>query len=554
MIQAAIFRSESPLLESAIAKLSPGIFSHPVWVRFGNCKNTSSLKTIHDLFTEADKLLQDKPDEACQVLFVCAVFQHYGGQSTKALNTLQKIQELAEKSRLNQELICSLWGSAAVCYQQGLVDTSVRYLAELQSFLSMQDEWVLADFVDVVQQAMGQPEIHQAHTQENLLDGSLTIPFQWLNTWGISPKTYALDARSRKRAKHLEPKKNLFFSLDGWRSLRFRFAGELKVLWTESHSRTGLKRVPFWEAIINRLRNNEIAETTDLETIKAPAVSPEIVTVTEPTMQIHPFIDTRSDPKEASAPFLSISVHMLGPFRLTIQDIALNLPSSRSLSLLKYLLLNHKQNTPREMLIDLFWSEVSMERGRNNLNVAMNGIRTALRMVTDTPVIHYRDNAYGFVPDVQFWLDVEEFEQLVASGRRCESQKKLRASLADYESAISLYQGDFLEENPYENWTVLPRERLRLAYLDTLDRLNRINFSQEKYAMCITLSQLILSRDRCREDAHCMLMRCYSRQRQDHLALRQYQACVEALHMELDVAPAPETVKIYDLIRHHKPV
>jgi DNA-binding SARP family transcriptional activator len=245
---------------------------------------------------------------------------------------------------------------------------------------------------------------------------------------------------------------------------------------------------------------------------------------------------------------------MLGNFSLTIQETALNLPSSRSLSLLKYLLLNHKQNTPREMLIDIFWPEVSMERGRNNLNVAMNGIRNALRTVTDAPVIFYKESAYGITPDVQFWLDVEEFDRLVASGRRRESKDKLKASVADYESALSLYQGDFLEENPYEGWAILPRERLRLAYLDTLDRLNQINFNQENYAMCIALSQHILTRDRCREDAHCLLMRCYSRQGQDHLALRQYQACVEALRLELDVTPAPKTNKLYEQIRQHKSV
>ena len=149
---------------------------------------------------------------------------------------------------------------------------------------------------------------------------------------------------------------------------------------------------------------------------------------------------------------------------------------------------------------------------------------------------------------------MEEFERLIDSGRRLEARDKLSSSISDYEAAVSLYRGDFLEENPYENWTVLPRERLRLAYMATLDRLSQIYFNQKRYAMCITLSQRILARDRCREDAHSTLMRCYSRQGQDHLALRQYQACVEALRIELDVTPAPETTKLYEQIRHHKHV
>jgi DNA-binding SARP family transcriptional activator len=154
---------------------------------------------------------------------------------------------------------------------------------------------------------------------------------------------------------------------------------------------------------------------------------------------------------------------------------------------------------------------------------------------------------------MQIWLDVEEFEHLVSAGQRLESRNQ-SAAVSEYEAAISLYQGDFLQENPYEGWTVLTRESLRMAYLNTLDSLSRIYFSQERYAACIMASQRILDRDRCREDAHCMLMRCYSRQGQDHMALRQYQMCVESLRLELDVGPAPGTTQLIQQIREHRPV
>ncbi len=101
--------------------------------------------------------------------------------------------------------------------------------------------------------------------------------------------------------------------------------------------------------------------------------------------------------------------------------------------------------------------------------------------------------------------------------------------MTEYEIAINLYRGDFLSDTPYDSWTVLDRERLRISYLETLDHLSQIYFSQERYSACAPLCQLILSRDLCREDAHCRLMQCYSRLGQGPLALRQYQICVEAL-------------------------
>lgn len=167
-------------------------------------------------------------------------------------------------------------------------------------------------------------------------------------------------------------------------------------------------------------------------------------------------------------------------------------------------------------------------------------------------MIIYEAGTYSLAPGLQLWLDVEEFERCVKSGQRLEAQSQLTAAVTEYEAAISLYQGDFLQENPYEEWTVLDRERLRFAYLDTLDRLSQIYFEEERYSACRSACQLILARDPCREDAHCLLMRCYSRQGQYHLALRQYQLCVEAVHMELDVEPAAETKKLSEQIRRRE--
>jgi DNA-binding SARP family transcriptional activator len=46
------------------------------------------------------------------------------------------------------------------------------------------------------------------------------------------------------------------------------------------------------------------------------------------------------------------------------------------------------------------------------------------------------------------------------------------------------------------------------------------------------------------------LMRCYCRQGQRHLALRQYHLCTEVLTRELGVPPTQETTTLYDHIRN----
>ena len=98
------------------------------------------------------------------------------------------------------------------------------------------------------------------------------------------------------------------------------------------------------------------------------------------------------------------------------------------------------------------------------------------------------------------------------------------------------------------------REHLLLAYLDVLDRLSGLYLGRRQYGACVALSRLLVRRDPCREDGHRRLMRCLTRQGQPHLALRQYQACADALDRELGVDPDPATVALARRIRQHQPV
>jgi DNA-binding SARP family transcriptional activator len=255
------------------------------------------------------------------------------------------------------------------------------------------------------------------------------------------------------------------------------------------------------------------------------------------------------------APASTLIVHLLGPLRVTLAERAVeSWPSGRGRALFKYLLAHREQPTPRDVLMDMFWPDAAPEAARNSLNVAIHGLRQALKTAADLPVVLFQDGAYGLNPALSIWVDIDEFERHVQAGRQLEAAGQLAAATTEYEVATSLYQGDFLADDPYEEWPVLARERLRVAYLDTLDRLAQLYFSQGQYVACAALCQRTLAQDNCREDAHCRLMRCYSRQGQQHLALRQYQACAEALRSELDIEPAPTTVQLYERIRRRERV
>ena len=250
-----------------------------------------------------------------------------------------------------------------------------------------------------------------------------------------------------------------------------------------------------------------------------------------------------------------VSVHLLGPMSVVIDDVPVDeWSSARIRSLFGYLLTHRKPWPAREVLMEVFWPESSPKASRNSLNVAIHGLRRVLREAKDVPIIVYSGGSYRLHPDVHLWLDVEEFDKLVERGRLHEDGGETDQATAAYEFATGLYRGEFLADDPYDDWAALIRERLRLAYLDTLGRLSNLHFNAGRYAASANLCQRIIEQDPCREDAYRRLMRCYSRQGQPHLALIQYRACVRTLESELGVAPDLATVTLHNQIRRHEPV
>jgi DNA-binding SARP family transcriptional activator len=250
-----------------------------------------------------------------------------------------------------------------------------------------------------------------------------------------------------------------------------------------------------------------------------------------------------------------LTVHLLGQLKVRLDDVPVDdWPSGRGRSLFKYLVTHRDPWPRREVLMDAFWPDALPAAARNSLNVAVHGLRRALRAGAAGPVVVLEGGVYRLDQRVRLWLDVDEFERHAAAGRRLEAAGDLAGAVAAYERAAALYQGDFLADDPYEEWPVLAREQLLVTYLEVLDRLSGLYFGQHQYGACIALCRQLVHRDPCREDAHRRLMRCYSRQGQPHLALRQYQACVDALHQELLVDPEPATADLAGQLRRHQPI
>ena len=221
----------------------------------------------------------------------------------------------------------------------------------------------------------------------------------------------------------------------------------------------------------------------------------------------------------------------------------------RGTSILRYLLSRRQHSCARDELLEEFWPDVPTAAARNRLQVAVSGVRRAFADVTALNVVEYGDQGYRVNPELQVDVDVERFDQELRAAEVAERTGDREVARTAYQQAISLYRGDFAADAPFEQWTLLPRESLRIKLVDALDRLSRIELADHRIDDCIGTAHHMLDIDPCREDAHRLLMRCYAVQGRIYQALRQYEFCSRILRATIDASPASATTDLFHVIR-----
>lgn len=245
-----------------------------------------------------------------------------------------------------------------------------------------------------------------------------------------------------------------------------------------------------------------------------------------------------------------LEAKLLGGFEFTVDGRVVSFQNGpRGLMLLKYLLAHHPRPQQRDVLMDVFWPGVDPDRARSRLHVALSGLRRSFKGLIDVPVVEFRAGRYQISSELGLQTDVGDFERLAAKAADAEQAGDSATAIECCERAIDVYRGDFLVDEPYEDWALLRRETLRVKYLDLLDRLTTSYLAHERIGECISAAQHILHQDACREDAHRLLMRCYARQGRIHQVARQFELCARAIQSALGCEPSEATAALYRSIR-----
>jgi DNA-binding SARP family transcriptional activator len=220
--------------------------------------------------------------------------------------------------------------------------------------------------------------------------------------------------------------------------------------------------------------------------------------------------------------------------------------NGKALTILKYLLANRARPVSQDHLMGWLWPDSSLKKARWSLNSAVHGLR---KLLGDCPslasvnCVLLEEGHYRLCPDVRVTTDVDEFDGRYEKGRRLEGSDA--GGGRQVRGGHRAVRGDYLVEDPYEDWTMVERERLSNAYVEMLGRLAVHYAESGQLQECIGACYQVLEKDRCHEDSHRLLMRCYVRLGRRGGALRQYRLCERILHQDYGTAPSPETRNLF---------
>ena len=246
----------------------------------------------------------------------------------------------------------------------------------------------------------------------------------------------------------------------------------------------------------------------------------------------------------------AISAAFLGQFRLSVGSEGIpesRWKSKKARTLMKYLLcMRDKGFLDKEILMELLWPNEDPQKSARRFHVALAALRKVLEPSiikgTKSSYIKRSGGAYRIDIGKDGHLDIEAFKTLF---KRATKFKDSEESIPLYMKVESLYRGDFLQEDPYEQWCVDEREKYRQNYLFALKKIIHYHEKKQDYATCISYAEKYLKIEPYEENVLRSLMQYYAFNGNKPMIIRIYEKFKTSIHQELDCAPSHETETLY---------
>lgn len=252
-----------------------------------------------------------------------------------------------------------------------------------------------------------------------------------------------------------------------------------------------------------------------------------------------------------------LHLSFLGQPQIRKDGVPIEIDRRKAIALVTYLAVTGERHT-RDKLAGLLWPHEK----RDNARAALRRSLTAVRRAIGSEWIVADGVKVGMNLSEELWLDVKQFNVLLAKYEEISSQgdRERAESLSLLAEVAKLYQTDFLSQfaldsnTDFSDWQLLQTENLRRRFAQTLDRLVAGYAKQQEYELAIVYGRRRVNLDPLHEPGHRALMRLYAASGQGSLAIHQFRECEARLRKELGVEPDPLTRKLFEEITARRQV
>lgn len=231
----------------------------------------------------------------------------------------------------------------------------------------------------------------------------------------------------------------------------------------------------------------------------------------------------------AVEPGLQVRLRCLGPAQVTGADDELIKFETRKHVLLLYYLARHPgRPVSRDELIDLFWHGDDERKARHSLSHAVSLINKSLHIEAIIPA----GSSRLLLKEGIVWLDVREFERLVAEGQMIEARLLWDGTL---------FEGYWIRKAPkVEEWIGNERSRVERTFRRVLHEVIEEHRSTGDHEMMRNEAETLLGLDDLDEKAMLAYLEALTLLGDRTLALRSYAAFERKITDELSAAPSSE--------------
>lgn len=216
----------------------------------------------------------------------------------------------------------------------------------------------------------------------------------------------------------------------------------------------------------------------------------------------------------------------------------------KTLALLKALIAFGGSGVSAQKLFDALWPDEEGDVAARSLDATVLRLR---QLLGDAGCVIAQGGKLALDRE-RIHIDVFAFEAALAAAGAAARQQDAPA-FADWERALSLYQGTFLAEDDGESWPIATRERLRGRYIHALDHYAQELERQERTEAAIAAYQRGLDADPVIESFYQGLMRCYQRLDRRTEAISAYRRLRQTLSVTLGIAPSAASEKLFRTLR-----